>query len=61
MELRNGNANIKKNSKYRKESDIFYLESIDGEVMPIKATKITKKQAESMKKQGYTVPKSFIE
>lgn len=61
MELRNGNANIKQSSKYRRESDIFYLPSVDGQIMPVTATKITKKQAETMEKNGYKVPKSFIE
>ena len=60
MELRNGNGNIKKSSKYRKESDIFYLETIDGKALPAKAVRITQQQADSMKNRGYTIPKSFI-
>jgi len=53
-----GNPNIKKSDKPRKPSDLFRLST--DIIIEITATKVTGKQAETIKKLGFTVPKAFI-
>lgn len=59
MELINGNPHIKKSSKIRNKTQIFKL-SIDGNIK-IEATKVSEKEADSIKKMGYKISESFIE
>ena len=59
-ELIRGNVNYKKSDKPKKDSDIFSLDSIDI-VINITKTLVSKEEAASVEKLGFTVNKGFIQ